>query len=70
MISGGVSSDSLLQHGRLLADGNHWFILMLEPFQINSTTELEFSFQDVDNKGIKKGMKWDYIELRKMNSSF
>jgi hypothetical protein len=27
-------SDSLLHHGRVMSDGNNWFILMLEPFMV------------------------------------
>ena len=61
----------MLQHGRLVADGGNWNILLLEPFQIHvGQNELEFQFRDDENSGCKMGMKWDYIELRKMNSSF
>ena len=58
---------SNLQSGKIVIDGGHWFILKLDPFNLTSPAELEFSFCDVENRGNKSGMKWDYIELKKMN---
>ena len=58
---------SNLQPGKIVSDGSNWFILEMDSFNLTSPAELEFSFRDVENTGNKKGMRWDYIELKKMN---
>ena len=58
---------SYLQPGKIVSDGSNWFILEMDSFNLTSPAELEFSFRDVENTGNKKGMRWDYIELKKMN---
>lgn len=43
-----------------------WFDFCLQDFELTSTVDVYFAFNDV---GLKSGMRWDYLELKPTNWS-
>ena len=56
--------NTTLKQSKVTADGNNWHLIELGPFDLQNESELEFVFKDIDNPCWKKGMMWDFIELR------
>ena len=40
-----------------------WFDFCLQDFNLTSTTDVHFEFNDIANDWWKSGMRWDYLEL-------
>lgn len=57
-----------LQHVRLLFDPlSFWFTLSLDHFEVRQACQVIFEFSDVQNPWWKKGMEWDFIQLKRLD---
>ena len=63
-IANGTFQNQLLVRGRVIPDSSNWHLIELGPFDIQCDSDLEFEFKDIDNPHWKKGMQWDFVELR------
>ena len=62
----GTFQNSDLQCGQVSKDADGWHIIEIGPFDLQSAADLEFQFVDTANPSWKAGMKWDYVELKKI----
>jgi hypothetical protein len=63
-IANGTFQNQLLVRGRVIPDSGNWHLIELGPFDIQCESDLEFQFKDIDNPHWKKGMQYDFVELR------
>ena len=63
-VASGTFQNSVLKSGQISKDAGGWHIIDIGPFDLQNDADLEFQFVDVTNPGWKRGMKWDYVELR------
>jgi hypothetical protein len=64
LIANGTFQNQQLVRGRVIPDSGNWHLIELGPFDIQCESDLEFQFKDIDNPHWKKGMQYDFVELR------
>ena len=67
-IANGTFDNNFLTNSLVIPDGEKWHWIEFEPFDLVEEMELEFEFKDVDNESCKKGMQFNFIELRLLAS--